>query len=98
MDRLEAKKLLIEASAIDNRVVSDLAVVAWQEALAGISYLQAREALIEHRRTSTEYLQPAHIIALARKLVRRADNGIARPPAPVGKTYAVDVIEYGELE
>ena len=98
VDFRETKLLLAEASAVDNRVVSDIAVAAWCDILCDIRFEAARVALREHRRTSTEYLQPAHILALAKKHVQRTDRGLARPPAPPGKRYAVDVIEYGELE
>lgn len=98
MDRRETKMLLIEASAVDNRVVSDPAVMAWADILEGVDYQDARKAMLEHRRSSTEYLQPAHIIALVKKQMPSTDRGISRPPAPEGRRYAVDVIEMGVLE
>jgi hypothetical protein len=60
----EAEKLLIEMSAIDNRIVSDLSITAWAEVLGGMTYADARAALLEHRRTSSEYVTPAHLIAI----------------------------------
>lgn len=96
----EAKLLLTEASAIDNRVVSDIAVKAWAAALDGITYEEASAALNEHRKASTEYVQPAHIVKLV-KADRRArtwDAANSRPFPPPGKRYAVDVIESLDLE
>lgn len=100
MNLREAKILLIEASAIDNRVVSDIAAKAWASALADVSYAEASAALVEHRRESTEYVQPAHIVRIVKKhrFEARWDDKNRRPVAPSGKRYAVDVIEMGELE
>lgn len=67
----EAEKLLIEMSAIDNRIVSDLAITAWAEVLGDMTYADARAALLEHRRTSSEYVTPAHLLKIAAPAARR---------------------------
>lgn len=96
MNSHETEKLLIEMSAVDNRLVTPPAIVAWAEILQGVDYQDAREALLEHRRDSKEYVLPAHIVANVRKRRPRTDNGIARPPAPAGQRYAQDVIEFSK--
>lgn len=100
MNLREAKMLLVEASAIDNRVVSDIAVKAWAAILSDVPYKEASKALIVHRANSTEYVQPAHIVRIVKKrrFDERWDDTKRRPIAPAGKRYAVDVIEMGELE
>lgn len=66
MKKSEMAKLLGVAALVDNRVVTAEVVEAWHEAIGDLSYEQARRALAVHRRESTEYLQPAHLWALAR--------------------------------
>lgn len=66
MNSREVHELLIVASGIDRRVISEPMLAAWHEALADVDYAAARRALAEHRRTSTEYVLPAHIVALIR--------------------------------
>lgn len=65
MNKAETAKLLAVASAVDNRNVTPPMVEAWHEAVWSVSYEDARLALAQHRRSSTEYLQPAHIVQLA---------------------------------
>lgn len=57
-------RLLAAAAAVDNRHVTREAVAAWMQAIGHLQYPECVEALGEHRRSSTEYLQPAHIAAL----------------------------------
>ncbi|VDG77331.1 Uncharacterised protein [Actinobaculum suis] len=62
-----AATILAYAAAVDNRQVSREAILAWASALPDwLTADLARAAIDEHRRTSTEYLQPAHIVSLAR--------------------------------
>lgn len=103
MDLRQTHQLLIRASAIDNRVVSgpagEAAVTMWHELLGHMDFLQLRDALDEHRRASTEYVTPAHLVAIinARKpslpLPPRAGEGMCRihdeyPLEADGRCYA----------
>lgn len=45
-------------------------VQTWWEILGHLSFSDAMNALMIHRRESTEYLQPAHIIKLAARVRR----------------------------
>lgn len=83
MTPAEASIALGIAARIDNRQPSEAAALAWAEALPDITLEEAAWAIAEHRRTSTEWLQPAHI----RRLVtdgrhtaaeRRANDQIRR--------------------
>jgi len=74
MDKREVEQLLIIASGIDRRQISEPMILAWYDALADMPYPVAVAALREHRRESTEYVQPAHIVARARRSdVERAE-------------------------
>lgn len=79
MDLRETAQLLAVASSIDNRIVDQMTVGAWQEAVGHLSYSDCREALAMHRRESPEYLQPAHIVTNVKRLVadRYKGEGIA---------------------
>lgn len=79
MDLRETAQLLAVASSIDNRIVDQMTVGAWQEAVGHLSYTDCREALAMHRRESPEYLQPSHIVTNVKRLVadRYKGEGIA---------------------
>ena len=98
MLKSQTAELLVIAAAVDPIRTDELTLEAWHEVVGHLDYGAAREALREHRRTSVEPVKPAHIIALAKKQRSSTDRGIARPPAPEGRRYAVDVIEMGVLE
>jgi hypothetical protein len=65
---LEVGQFLAALSAHDNRTTSAESMEVWHQALDKVPYELARQALAEHIRTSTDYVQPAHIVAGARKL------------------------------
>lgn len=62
--------LLARIQVLDNRKVDQLTVEAWTPLMANLDYHDAVEAVNEHFRTSTGYLQPAHIINGVRKAQR----------------------------
>lgn len=63
MLKSETAQLLGKAALIDNRKVDSATVEAWHEIIGHIDYPVALIALTIHRRTSADYLQPAHIVA-----------------------------------
>ncbi|WP_213816263.1 hypothetical protein [Glaciihabitans sp. dw_435] len=67
MNEMQTAQLLIVASAIDNRIVSDPAIVAWHQILQDFEYSDLSAALTEHRRSSTEYVTPAHLVAIVKR-------------------------------
>lgn len=77
MNLTETARLLSKAALIDARTVDQPTVAAWQEVLADVEYRLALEALTLHRRESTEWVTPAHIIAGVRK-VKAARSAQAR--------------------
>jgi len=64
MEKAQTARLLAVAAVVDNRRVEPATVEAWHEVLGHLDYGACRRALAEHRRSSTAYLQPAHIVAL----------------------------------
>lgn len=59
-------KLLALAATVDNRIVTREMVGGWMAAIGDLDFEASVRALHEHRRSSTEYLQPAHIAAIVR--------------------------------
>lgn len=95
MNLMETEALLVQVAAIDSRTVTDLTIGAWQAVLADLSYHDAQQAHIAHRRSSPGvYLEPGHLIQQKRIARQRREEvrGI-HPPPPAGKRWAVDVIE-----
>lgn len=96
MKRSEVATFLGMVSATDRRTVGDLDVQTWFTILpADITLDEAQAALIHYRKTSTDWLEPKHILDLV-KLVRtdrldpdRRDRlrRAGDPPIPDGLTW-----------
>jgi glutathione S-transferase len=72
MNIIETGKLLAVIGAVDRRQEAGKSeILAWQELLADAAYADAEAAVREHRRTSTDWIQPAHILAGATKIRSR---------------------------
>lgn len=64
MNLKEAKSLLDEVAAIDNRKLSPELVTAWHKIVGHVDYSVAQRALVLARRDATvTYLEPKHIVA-----------------------------------
>lgn len=62
--------LLARITVLDNRIVDQLTIEAWEPIVGDLDFEDALNAVNEHFRISTEYLVPAHIVegaARARK-------------------------------
>lgn len=79
MSLADTASMLTYASIIDHRKVEPEHVFAWHEVLGHLDVTLARQAIIQHRRESTEYLMPAHVIRGAQRL-RAASRAIESPP------------------
>jgi hypothetical protein len=87
MTPAEAATLLTVAAAFDNRKPDEAAAQAWALALDGLPFLDCRDAIVAHYRTSTDWLMPAVVRATVRKVrdKRLADAGdLTPPPSPEG--------------
>jgi hypothetical protein len=83
MKRSDVGRLLMAIAATDNRTVGMLDIDTWHAILpAHLSLEDAHAALIHHRQTSTEWLQPKHIIDAARQINRDRWQRIGIPPIP----------------
>lgn len=78
MNKIDVAKLLTRASAVDNRVVTEETVEAWFELLQDVHYPAAVDAVLEHFKTSTEYLLPGHIVAGAKRVMDRLERDARR--------------------
>lgn len=107
MKESETAKILAKAALIDNRHIDRETVKAWHEIIGHLDFGVALVALTIHRRTSTEYLMPAHIISS----VRRARDELAvetnraralNPPKPQPRTkmpgwFREKVASFGQM-
>lgn len=60
---------LAKAAAIDNRVQSDTAILAWHEIIGSLDVRDALAAVTRHRIEAPDvYLQPGHVLRLAEKV------------------------------
>lgn len=67
MNLAETGKLLAKVQLYDNRTVDRATIEAWHEVIGHLDFQVALQALKIHKMTSTDYLQPAHIVMNARK-------------------------------
>ena len=70
MTPAEAQVLLSMAAAFDNRRPDADAAKAWSVALDGLPFEDCRVVLIEHFKTSTDYLMPVMIRSGVRRMRR----------------------------
>jgi hypothetical protein len=68
MNRTETAALLTLMAAYDRRTLGPEDVLAWQSVLADVSFNDAKDAVVEHYRTSTQWLAPAEVISGIRKI------------------------------
>lgn len=83
MNEPETRMILSQASGIDNRKITDAAIIMWHAAFTGFTYEEVKWALLEHVKTSTEYLAPAHLIEIIhtkRAEYRMMNPGISQHP------------------
>lgn len=78
----ELTNLLVRIQVLDNRQVDQLTIEAWAPLMADVPYPAAVEAVNEHFRTSTAYLQPAHIVQAVAQAKRAELPATMSPEAP----------------
>lgn len=69
MTNEQAAKLLAIIAAGDNRSVDMTTIQVWADALDGLDPDMCLQAVREHRRNSTDYLTPAHVVARVRQVM-----------------------------
>jgi hypothetical protein len=68
MNQQEAAALLAIAAAFDNRKPDPDAATAWSHALWDVRFEDAREAAVQHYRTSSEWLMPKMVLSEVKRL------------------------------
>lgn len=91
MNVAETAKVLTLIQIVDRRVVDEATVAAWHDLIGHLDFTDACEAVRAHRRASTEYLLPAHIVAGVRGI--RAAR-LAAHPDPLPDVDPDDVVAY----
>lgn len=86
----DAAKLLTIASAFDNRKIAAEAAVAWAAALDGLRPVDVAAAIREHYAESTDFLMPAHL----RRLVRRVRSKRIEAAAALMPAFPADPAEF----
>lgn len=81
MEIQQTAQLLALIRIGDNRTVDRTVVAAWHDLVHDLPLDDALEAVRAHRRESTDYLLPAHVIAGVKR-IRGARLAAAPPPLP----------------
>lgn len=71
MNRTETGILLTYIGELDGRQITRETVTAWHDVIGDIPLDDARRAVVEHFKASTDYLKPGHIRASAKDLRKR---------------------------
>ena len=87
----EAAALLAVAAAFDNRKPDPDAAKAWAVALEGYRFEDARDAIVRHFRSTSEYLLPVHVIRGVKAIRKQRLDDHPLPPVPAGKTDAEEL-------
>lgn len=85
MKRSEISVLLAACAARDARTVGEADVEAWFEDLGDLDFEDARQAVSQHYRESTDRIMPAHIRKLSRIIRDKRRSGRIIAALPPGK-------------
>ncbi len=81
VDIQQTAQLLALIKVGDNRTVDRTTIAAWHDLVQDLPIDDALEAVRVHRRESTDYLMPAHVITGVKR-IRGARLAAAPPPLP----------------
>ena len=68
MSHEQVAQILAYAAVVDNRQVDEITIAAWHKIIGHLRYDDAIQAVTLHRRESPAYLEPAHIVAGAKRV------------------------------
>lgn len=91
MTLTETAKVLGLIGVVDNRNVDQATIAAWHDLIGPLDFDDALAAVRDHRRVSTAYLLPAHVIGGVRSI--RAAR-LAAQPDPLPGVDPDDVPRY----
>lgn len=78
MNLEETAELLAFCAAFDARTVGNADVIAWNGTVGWVSLGDARTAVAEHYTRETDFIKPAHVIAIVKRVRRdRAEHADA---------------------
>ncbi len=82
MTPAQAAMLLAIAASFDRRKPDEVAAQGWARALEGYSFEDCREAIVEHYSTTREWLMPADVIRIVKRVraARIQAVGYVEPP------------------
>lgn len=83
MNEAETRMILSQVTAVDNRRLTDSTVIMWHAIFAGYSYEEVKWAMIQHFRSSTDYLTPAHLTCIID--IKRAEYRMMNPSARIDR-------------
>lgn len=87
----DAYELLAVAQTFDRRTVGDFDAEAWRRAMHGLQLEDAKQAIVEHFTTSTDWLMPAHV---RQGVMRIRRDRLERAPYAVPDADPDDPIAY----
>lgn len=94
----QTKLILAKVALVDNRQADITAIAAWHEIIGHLEYVDALQAVTNHRRESTEYLMPAHIVAGAKKIRAERSTESARQRALTAKASRPKELEFSDYQ
>lgn len=71
MNRAETAQLLAVMQTYDQRTVGETDVISWHGAVGDLSFMEGTAAVVEHYKTHTDRIMPAHLrslVAAARRV------------------------------
>lgn len=101
MNKQEVAAVVAKVKLGDNREVNELVLMEWFDTIGHLDVRDAIEAVTMHRRESTAYLMPAHIIANVRRIKESRPlpeieyNGDP-PPAPLNMKELTEAYRSGD--
>lgn len=103
MTPAEAAVLLGMAAAVDNRKPDAETAKAWAAMLDGLRFEDCQAAIVEHFKTSTDYLMPVMVCTIARRIraKRIAEHPPVEPPphdCPTKDCTCVEFLRSWRLE
>ena len=86
VNQQEAAALLAVAAAFDNRKPDPDAATAWAAALAEFRFIDCRDAIVAHYRSSSEWLMPSKVIAEVKRIRGKRLDETPEPNPPAELT------------
>ncbi|KRC52142.1 hypothetical protein ASE16_03580 [Leifsonia sp. Root227] len=101
MNIQETAAVLAKIKIGDNREIDSKGIVLreWHQEIGHLDYQDALEAVVMHRRESTEYLQAGHIVANVARIRRQRerDERVANPRQIEPPKITLDRAEFDRL-